>query len=473
MVIYDPELNIAHIIATVGDKPETRFGKTVVLPPEGVEFRAARWTSMGPIEIMNRPDLNPDMRKVFKQFGLDIDVSIIDVRLELEGNRIGVLTLMTKGMNRYTDDHAGILRSVHEPFAIAMANALRHQEVLRLKDMLTDDNRYLQMRLRELAGEDIVGAEFGLKSVMKMVRQVAHLNSPVLLYGETGVGKEVIANALHYSSPRKDGPFIRVNCGAIPETLIDSELFGHEKGAFTGAISQKRGRFERANMGTIFLDEVGELPPQVQVRLLNVLQNREIERVGGTKTIPIDIRIISATHRTLEDMVRDGQFREDLWFRLNVFPIIIPPLRQRKEDIPALIHHFIEQKSIELKIGSPPVLAPGAMERLKTYDWPGNVRELQNLVERALIQSRDGVIRFNNLISPHYDSEMVLLAEEITNILPLDKMNARYIKKALDIAHGKINGEGGAAELLDIHPNTLRKRMDKLNIPYKRGRSTG
>jgi transcriptional regulator with GAF, ATPase, and Fis domain len=473
MLIYDPELNIAHIVASVGDELEARFGNKVVLPPEGVEFRAARWASMEPVAIINRPDLIPERVKVVEKLGLDINVSSIEVRLELEGNRIGVLNLMAKGMDRYTDEHAEIMRIVHEPFAIAMANALRHQEVSKLRDMLADDNRFLQQRLRELAGAEIVGAEFGLKDVMKSVGQVARLDSPVLLYGETGVGKEVIANAIHYSSSRRNGPFIKVNCGAIPETLIDSELFGHEKGAFTGAISQKRGRFERAEAGTIFLDEVGELPPQVQVRLLNVLHNKEIERVGGTKTIPVDIRIISATHRQLEDMVKRGDFREDLWFRLNVFPIIIPPLRQRKEDIPALIYHFIERKGVELKMGDIPTIARGAIERLKAYDWPGNVRELQNIVERALIRSRGGVLRFDNFVGSRNDIDTGSSTEEVMTILPLDEINARYIKKALDMAHGKINGTEGAAALLRIHPNTLRKRMDKLGIPYKRNKTTG
>ncbi|MBN2282392.1 MAG: sigma 54-interacting transcriptional regulator [Deltaproteobacteria bacterium] len=469
MVLYDAELNIAHIIASVGDEFERRFGKTVALPPEDVKFRAARWASMPPFEIINRPDLNPEQKNVFQQLGLDINVSMINIRLELEGNRIGVLALMTKGTDRYTAEHAELMQTLNEPFAIAMANALRHQEVSKLKDMLADDNQYLQTRLREIAGEEIVGAEFGLREVMKMMRQVAHLDSPLLLYGETGVGKEVIANAIHYSSPRRKGPFIKVNCGAIPESLMDSELFGHEKGAFTGAIVQKRGRFERADKGTIFLDEVGELPPQVQIRLLNVLQNKEIERVGGTKTIPLDIRIISATHRNLEDMVKAGQFREDLWFRLNVFPIIIPPLRQRKEDIPALVHHFIEQKGMELRMGDRPVLAPGALERLRAYDWPGNVRELQNIVERALIKSRDGVLRFDTLVTPAYNGNTDP-AGEGADILTLDEVNALHIKKTLHITRGRINGPGGAADLLRIHPNTLRKRMDKLGIPYKKGR---
>jgi len=303
-----------------------------------------------------------------------------------------------------------------------------------------------------------------------MVQQVAPLDSPVLLLGETGTGKEVIANAIHYSSLRKDGPFIKVNCGAIPETLLDSELFGHEKGAFTGAVSQKRGRFERADKGTIFLDEIGELPAQAQVRLLRVLQEKEIERVGGTKSIRVDIRVISATNRNLQEMVASERFREDLWFRLNVFPIMIPPLRQRREDIPALVHHFIDRKSNELKLAERPVLAPGAVERLMAYDWPGNVRELENLIERALIQSRGDMLSFETLLAPQIPVGREVTHEARSDIAPLslDKINARHIRQALEMAGGKINGPGGAAQILGLHPNTLRSRMNKLGISYGR-----
>lgn len=252
------------------------------------------------------------------------------------------------------------------------------------------------------------------------------------------------------------------------DTLLDSELFGHEKGAFTGALTQKRGRFERADKGTIFLDEIGELPPQAQVRLLRVLQHREIERVGGTKPIPVDTRVIAATHRDLQEMVKSGEFREDLWFRLNVFPITIPPLRDRPEDIPALVDYFLSKKSQELRITRKITLAPDAMDRLQAYQWPGNVRELQNLIERALIRDTDGRLRFDDLIRPLQSSDDRLLAEADQQILPLDEVNARYIRQVLEHTHGKINGPGGAAELLDIHPNTLRKRMAKLGIPYRR-----
>jgi len=225
---------------------------------------------------------------------------------------------------------------------MAMSNARRYQETVRLKNLLAEDNRALFRELEEVSGTRVVGAEFGLRQVMEMVRLVAQSNSPALLLGETGSGKEVIANAIHLTSSRRNGPMIRVQCGAIPETLLDSELFGHEKGSFTGAIARKRGRFERADKGTIFLDEIAELTPEAQVKLLRVLQEKEFERVGGAETIAADVRVIAATHRNLEERVREGRFREDLWFRLNVFPIHIPPLRQRREDIPSLVQYFVE-----------------------------------------------------------------------------------------------------------------------------------
>lgn len=468
--LLDPDLNVLRFIALVASKGEKDFGKIIQLPEDLRNERASRWASAEKIHIVNQPDSNPRIRKGLQALGIGLDVSLMFMRLELEGNRVGALGLMTHGTDQYTDKYAELVLLLHEPFAIAMANALKHQEVLKLKDMLSDDNRYLRRELLNLSGPEVIGADFGLKGVTEMVRQVAPLGSPVLLLGETGVGKEVIANAIHYSSPRKDGPFIKVNCGAIPENLLDSELFGHEKGAFTGAIAQKRGRFERADKGTIFLDEIGELPPHAQVKLLNVLQHKEIERVGGTSAIPVDIRIISATHRNLEAMIKSGQFREDLWFRLNVFPIMIPPLRQRKEDIPALVHYFIEQKSIDLKLKESPTVAPGALQRLKTYDWPGNVRELQNIVERALIRHKNGPLNFENPVVPRQHYETMSAENHNNAFLTLNEVNAMHIRRALALAKGKVNGPGGAGELLGIHPNTLRKRMQKLGIPYGRRR---
>ncbi len=468
--VLDADLNLLRFVASVGDNVMEDSQRVLPLPEKGRNERAALLKNREVIRIMNQPDPQLGSPEIHQSLGLKPDISTMNMVLKLEGNWIGDLGLVADGLGRYSDEHARLLLLLHEPFAIAMSNALKHQEVIRFKDMLADDNRYLFDELRSSLGDEIVGLDFGLKDVMKMVQQVAPLDSPVLLFGETGAGKEVIANAIHYSSPRKDGPFIKVNCGAIPETLVDSELFGHEKGAFTGAISQRRGRFERADKGTIFLDEIGELPSQAQVRLLHVLQKKEIERVGGTTSIPVDIRIISATHRNLEEMIVSGRFREDLWFRLNVFPITIPPLRQRKEDIPALVHHFIERKSMELKLTKRPVLPPGAIDGLIAYDWPGNVRELENMVERALIQHRGGILSFETLLPPAVSGAREVVEDASRNraLLSLDEINARHIRRALKAAGGKINGPGGAAQILGIHPNTLRKRMNKLEIPFGR-----
>ena len=331
------------------------------------------------------------------------------------------------------------------PFAVALANSLAHEEVLRYQAILLDDKRFLNRELYGGAADGIIGGNTGLRNVMEMVRQVAPLNNTVLILGETGTGKELIANAIHFSSPRRNGPFITVNCGALPENLLDSELFGHERGAFTGAVAESRGRFERADGGTIFLDEIGELPPNAQVRLLRVLQNHEVERVGGNRPIPVDIRVIAATHRNLQSMVTEGSFREDLWYRLSGFPIMVPPLRQRKEDVPALTRHFVTVRSRDLGIGVPPSIAPGGLQRLMEYDWPGNVRELENLIERELILHRDGPLTFDAILLREEGRKRPVAASSDRPPLPtnLDEAMAAHIGEVLRITNGKIHGPGG------------------------------
>ena len=394
--------------------------------------------------------------------------------LWIEEEMIGLLVLRARGEGRYGAEHVDLLATVSEPFAIALANALSYQSVVRYRDVLIEENRFLKEELFPKSEEAIIGENSGLRNVIGMVRQVAHLNNTVLLLGETGTGKELIANAIHFASPRKSGPFIKVNCGAIPENLIDSELFGHEKGAFTGAVSEKRGRFERAHGGTIFLDEIGELPLQAQVRLLRVLQSREIERVGGNRAIPVDIRIIAATHRNMEAMITEHRFREDLWFRINVFPIFLPPLRQRKEDIPLLARHFISSKSRELGLAPPPDIAPGALDRLLHYNWPGNVREMENVIEREIIRHRGGQLLFDALSIAGIGSAPAAPAEgpksqqvegpKSQEVLNLDDVITTHINMVLSMTNSQIHGPGGAAKLLGINPSTLRGRMGKLGI---------
>lgn len=470
--LYDPKINVGRLLATIWPEDLEQPAQMVSFPTEFWAFMKEQWLKENGLVVINNIKDEPmELQKIFTAIFPE-NYSHLTMALRLDQKRLGRFGIFTPGKHQYQRQHLHLVELLHEPLAIALNKILQHQEIRRLKDMLADDNRYLRRQMLEMTGETIVGAKFGLKNVLRLVTQVAPTNSPVLLMGETGVGKEVIANAIYSYSRRKEKPFIKVNCGAIAENLIDSELFGHEKGAFTGAVIRKRGRFERAHTGTIFLDEIGELPPNAQLRLLRVLQQREIERVGGTEVIPVDTRIISATNRNLEEMVRKGRFREDLWFRLNVFPIIIPPLRQRQVDIPALVAHFLERKSKEIKIRRIPDVPPEVMEQLQTYDWPGNVRELENVVERELILSQlnpgKNYISFDLISRQNLHSDYMDAKDERKEIVPLDVVIIRHIKKALDRAEGRVEGENGAARLLGLHPSTLRGKMKRLGIPYGR-----
>jgi transcriptional regulator with GAF, ATPase, and Fis domain len=427
--------------------------------------------ALPPVLMINRPREDPITRCLLEALDEPYS-SVLVLFLVVEGRIAGSLVLLAEGQDRFTEEHARLFGTLKEPFFVAMSNTLEHAEVVRLTNRLADDNRYLSRELLRHLGNEIVGADFGLRSVMFQVRQVAQTDSPVLLLGETGTGKDVIANAIHLASPRREGPFIPVNCGAIPDTLIDSELFGHEKGAFTGALARKRGRFERAHGGTILLDEIGEMPLEAQVRLLRVLEDREVERVGGSERIAVDIRVIAATHQDLAENVRTGRFREDLWFRLNIFPIVIPPLRERPSDIPALVEHFLERKARELNLGGTPRLAPGAIDALMSYRWPGNVRELENVLERALILYRDEPLRFEDLgrvPGPVSDG----VPDGLSGRLDLDDVIAHHITRVLGMTGGKIHGPGGAGELLGVNPSTLRYRMEKLGIPFRKHEQAG
>jgi transcriptional regulator with GAF, ATPase, and Fis domain len=463
--LYEQSIGAVRTIAEV--KPSGIRSLDIITPLSREGRDSFEKPTVPNVRIVNRPERDPVIKCIAETLKMTKS-SFLILRCVIDGQRVGSLTITANGRDRYTEENARLFPLLNEPFGIALSNALRYQEVLRLKDLLTDDNQYLHQELFRMSGEGIIGSAFGLQHVMEMVRKVATLESPVLLLGESGVGKGVIASAIHHLSPRRKGPFITVNSGAIPETLMDSELFGHEKGAFTGAIEQKRGRFERANQGTIFLDEIGELSPQAQVRMLRVLQEKVIERVGGTKSIAVDIRIICATHQNLRDMVNAKQFRKDLWFRINLFPIAVPPLRERKEDIPSLVYHFVSKKTKELKLPQLPVIVPGAIERLTRYNWPGNVRELENVVEREMILNRSGPLTFKVLVSNEQGVDPSTPAGLWDGPLNLDEASALHIRRALTKASGIVHGPGGAAALLGINPSTLRSRMKKLGIPYGR-----
>ncbi|NNL77681.1 MAG: sigma 54-interacting transcriptional regulator [Desulfobacterales bacterium] len=468
---YEEDLNAMRYIARANPERGERMN---ILVPMSSQAKAQAAEDLKDITelsksafIINNSEEHPIARDLVKVLGHPPS-SILGIMLAVGGQFAGAVILVTEGVDHFNEHHAQLFGTLKEPFFVAMSNALKHREVLKLKDLLADDNRYLNRELQRMVGNEIVGANFGLKQVMNRVEQVAAMDSPVLILGETGTGKDMIANAIHNSSYRSDGPFVSINCGAIPESLIDSELFGHEKGAFTGALAQKRGRFERANTGTIFLDEIGELPPPAQVRLLRVLQSKEIERVGGVKTISLDIRIIAATNRNLEEMVKTRHFREDLWFRLNVFPILVPPLRHRSSDIPSLVQHFIERKAKELKIAATPKLADGAIDTLMTYHWPGNVRELENVIERAMILHNGNPLRFNELGLSSIESTKKMADVPTEETLKLDALVKNHIQHVLKLTKGKIHGPGGAGEVLGVNPDTLRYRMKKLGIRFRK-----
>jgi len=465
---YDVALGSTRTIA----KATLKGGKQVdLLTP--LSPQAKKWAS-GYLEdykkqayIYHDPWSRPYASEMMRYHKISLN-SVILLPLETGGKVIGSLIVGCERDEKFTGEHGKLISLLSEPFAVAMSNAIRYAELMKLKNILADDNRFLHSEMRKLAGEEIIGANFGLRKVMELLQKVAPMNSPVLIQGETGVGKEILANAIHYSSPRCKEAFVSVNCGAIPESLIDSELFGHEKGAFTGAISQKRGRFERADKGTIFLDEIGELPLQSQTRLLRVLQNKEFERIGGTKNLRLDVRIIAATNRNLEEMVANKQFREDLWFRINVFPLMIPPLRERKSDIPALVQYFIQKKTRELKLPAIPPVAPGALDSFYEYDWPGNVRELENIVERELIIFPDGPLTFSGLLSQRTAGASKTRSRECAGSDKLDDILADHIRSVLLRTDGRIHGENGAADILGINASTLRNRMKKLGIQFRK-----
>ena len=462
----DPEVSeLFNVTSMTGDWQKIfgdGFSKKLLQEPEYQQYLKENPSGQYGTFVFNRMDMLPD---VFSRYFPQLKGhSLIGIYLTIREEVAGKLMIVAKGNDVYTKEHAQLLESVREPLALAMINARRYAELKQIKDNLADDNRALSADLKRTVGQDVIGADLGLKDVMDQVRRIAQSSSPALLLGETGTGKEVIASAIHMASSRNKGPMITMQCGAIPDTLLDSELFGHEKGAFTGALETKRGRFERADGGTLFLDEIGELSPEAQVKLLRVLQEKRFERVGGSNTLQVDVRVIAATHRDLGQMVREGSFREDLWYRLNVLPVRIPPLRLRRSDISALIKHFIEKKSQEMNLLKVPEIDPHDLERLRNYDWPGNVRELQNIVERALILSRGKRLYFPELGlgRPNEGSAPLSYAHE--KVLTMDQAIARHIESVLGKVDGQVAGSGGAAELLKMNPSTLRFRIKKLGI---------
>ncbi len=399
----------------------------------------------------------------------NLTLPVFRLILRNAGEPLGGATFFFESNYTVTEEDTTILQALRSPLFSAVTNCRRYQELEAVKERVLEENISLRRELNGMRFTNVVGADSGLSKVIEKARLVAPVDTPVLITGETGTGKEVIARTIHDLSSRSRHPFIAVNCGAIPATLIDSELFGHNKGAFTGAVSDHKGRFERADGGTLFLDEISELPLDVQARLLRILQEKVLEKVGGNKSIPIDFRLIAATNCDLRQKVKEGNFREDLFYRLRVLPIELPPLRERRQDIPLLVTHFAEKIAARWKIKTP-LVAEGEMEKLYHYAWPGNVRELQNVVEEAMVLRPNGDLRFSNVSIETAASGNYTLSHGQADCPDFNTMQKNYFKNLLELCGGHIYGHDGAAAKAGMHPNTLRSRLDKLKLSYKKVR---
>jgi formate hydrogenlyase transcriptional activator len=399
--------------------------------------------------------------------------SLCRVPLVSHDRVLGVLSLGSVREHAFSEEDVAFLGQVASQIAIAVENATAYREIAELKDKLVQEKVYLEDEIRsELNFEEIVGSSEGLRHVLRQIETVAPTDSTVLIYGETGTGKELVARAVHNLSPRKANAFVKLNCAAIPTGLLESELFGHEKGAFTGAITQRVGRFELANHGTVFLDEIGEIPLEIQPKLLRVLQEREFERLGSTRTLKTDARLIAATNRDLEEMVEAQTFRSDLFYRLNVFPVRVPSLRERPEDIPLLVRHFVRQfsRKNQRRIETIP---SETMDALVHYHWPGNVRELQNVIERAVIVSQGSVLRVPiadlkpRPAAPVRPRRQTAASGQSLRET-LDETERQRILNALERANWVVAGPNGAAAQLKMKRSTLQFRMRKLDINVAR-----
>ncbi|MBZ5513575.1 MAG: sigma 54-interacting transcriptional regulator [Acidobacteriia bacterium] len=479
LTLYLPEKDVFRFVAIEGSDASDYFRPGLEISPQE--------SSVGWVFHHQRPILRRDLEKE-QQYSNERRLAREGMRshcvvpLIVRGRSIGTLNVASNAQNQYSEEASDFLQEVANQVALAVENMKSYEEIATLKARLQEENIYLQEEIRtEHNFEEIVGNSPALLKVLQAVEQVAPTDSTVLIHGETGTGKELIARAIHNRSTRKDRPLLRVDCGAIPAGLVESELFGHMKGAFTGAYERRTGRFELADGGTIFLDEIGELPPEIQAKLLRVLQEHEFERVGSSHSQRVDVRVIAATNRNLEEAVKAGGFRADLFYRLNVFPLQVPPLRDRRSDIPQLVTFYLSRsaKKFSKRVDT---ISRGTMDRLVNYPWPGNVRELQNVIERAVILSPGSALLLDQNLVPgpslgrsaeksETPGQDPLLAEAESPRLPtLEEADRAHILAALQQTGGVIEGPKGAATILNLHPNTLRHRMQKLGIRRPRHR---
>jgi formate hydrogenlyase transcriptional activator len=454
--LYDPEANVLRLVTYAGPyrrEDYTPIGRVLELDdsPVGRAFQSKKPVLLSDLEAKRQTSSEE------RAFGHGF-LSLCSLPLIVRDKSIGGITVGSLTKNQYTEADAQFLMEVAKQIAIAVDNMRSYEEIESLKTRFESETVYLQEEIKtEHNFEEIIGQSAPIRQLLRKIEQVAPTETTVLIQGETGTGKELLARAIHDRSRRKDRPLVKVNCGSIPSGLVESEIFGHEKGAFTGATQRRIGRFELASGGTIFLDEVTELPLDTQVKLLRVLQEGEFERVGSSTTIKVDVRVIAATNRDLKEVVANGTFRSDLFYRLNVFPLAAPSLRDRKGDIPLLINFFLSKfgKKLGKEVRG---VSQQAMQNLVNYSWPGNVRELQNVVERGVVLANGPIIQMSEAM-PRSESP----ASE-SAVYTLEQIERNHILRVLNETKWVIHGRKGAAEVLDINPSTLRSRMEKLGI---------
>ncbi len=456
LALYDPETKRMRVQAL--DFPQGRgFIREEMSVPVETSPSGCAFSNRKPL-LANRADLERYDSEIARLLLAEGIKSMCCVPLVTRNRVLGALNVASLRDAVFTQEDADLLSQVAVQVAIAVENALAYRQIGELKNKLAEEKLYLEDEIRsELNFEEIVGESGVLKSILKQVETVAPTDSTVLIQGETGTGKELIARAIHNLSGRRERTFVKMNCAAIPTGLLESELFGHERGAFTGAIAQKLGRFELAHGGTLFLDEVGDIPLELQPKLLRVLQEQEFERLGSTRTIRVEVRVVAATNRDLAQMVADREFRSDLYYRLNVFPVVVPPLRERREDIPILVRYFAQKYARRMNKGIETIPAE-TMDLLTHYRWSGNVRELENLIERAVILSPGAVLQVPL-------AELKSQAEAATSrVTTLEAAEREHILRALRETNWVLGGPGGAAARLGMKRTTLQSRMPKLGI---------